>query len=76
VFLAIGVRPNTSLVAPLGIKVDDHGYILTDGQGRTSLPRIYAAGDVTGGVQQIVTAVSKGSVAAMSVFEDLGRHTG
>ncbi|GAU09520.1 FAD-dependent oxidoreductase [Desulfoplanes formicivorans] len=73
VFLAIGIKPNTSIVTPLGIKVDANGYVQTDGQGRTSLPRIYAAGDVTGGVQQIVTAVSEGSVAAMSVFEDLGR---
>lgn len=38
---------------------------------RTSRPFIYAAGDITGGVKQIVTAVSQGAVAALSVFEDL-----
>jgi len=39
---------------------------------RTSRPRVYAAGDLTGGSMQIVTAVSEGSLAALSAFEDLG----
>ena len=73
-FLAIGIIPNTGVVAHLGVGMRPDGYIRTDGQGRTNLPRIYAAGDVTGGVQQIVTAVSEGGVAAMSIFEDLSRH--
>lgn len=72
-FLAIGITPNTGVVTHLGVDIMPDGYIRTDGQGRTNLPRIYAAGDVTGGVQQIVTAVSEGGVAAMSVFEDLSR---
>jgi thioredoxin reductase (NADPH) len=32
---------------------------------------VYAAGDITGGVKQIVVAVSQGSVASLSVFEDI-----
>jgi thioredoxin reductase (NADPH) len=72
-FLAIGIIPNTGIVAHLGVDTTSDGYIRTDGQGRTNLPRIYAAGDITGGVQQIVTAVSEGGVAAMSVFEDLSK---
>ena len=72
-FLAIGITPNAGVVTHLGVDTTSDGYIRTDGQGRTNLPRIYAAGDVTGGVQQIVTAVSEGGVAAMSVFEDLSR---
>jgi thioredoxin reductase (NADPH) len=70
-FLAIGWEPNSGLAAEIGVKTDDYGYIVVDEGMRTNIPRIYAAGDITGGVQQIVTAVGKGSVAAISVFEDI-----
>jgi thioredoxin reductase (NADPH) len=38
---------------------------------RTSLPNVYAAGDITDAPKQIVVAVSHGSIAAMTAFEDL-----
>ncbi|PKN43474.1 MAG: thioredoxin reductase [Deltaproteobacteria bacterium HGW-Deltaproteobacteria-18] len=73
-FLAIGIVPNVQAVSHLGLAQEPGGYIRVDRQGRTSIPRIYAAGDITGGVQQIVTAVSEGATAAMAVFEDLTRR--
>jgi len=74
VFLAIGIVPNVQAVSHLGLALEAGGYIKVDRQGRTSMPRLYAAGDITGGVQQIVTAVSEGATAAMAVFEDLTRR--
>ena len=74
VFLAIGIVPNVQAVTHLGLAVEPGGYLRVDRQGRTSIPRLYAAGDITGGVQQIVTAVSEGATAAMAVFEDLTRR--
>lgn len=74
VFLAIGIVPNVEAVAHLGLAQEAGGYLKVDRMGRTSIPRIYAAGDITGGVQQIVTAVSEGASAAMAVFEDLTRR--
>jgi thioredoxin reductase (NADPH) len=71
VFVAIGVTPNNKLAYEIGIKLDDAGFIITDRYCRTNIPRIYAAGDITGGVQQIVTAVGSGATAATSAFEDL-----
>ena len=71
VFVAVGQKPNSEFAAKLGVKLDSAGMILIDGFGRTSLPGVYAAGDVCGGPQQIVTAVSAGAVAAMTVFSDL-----
>lgn len=70
-FVAIGWRPETSIAQMLGVKTDDYGYIVADRHMRTNIPRIYACGDVIGGVQQIVTAVGEGSTAALSVFEDI-----
>jgi thioredoxin reductase (NADPH) len=74
VFLAIGIVPNVDAVAHLGLALEAGGYLKVDRMGRTSIPRVYAAGDITGGVQQIVTAVSEGASAAMAVFEDLTRR--
>lgn len=74
VFLAIGIVPNVDAISHLGLELEAGGYIRVDRKGRTSIPRLYAAGDITGGVQQIVTAVSEGATAAMAVFEDLTRR--
>lgn len=71
VFVAIGYIPNNELAAMLGLELDGEGYIKVDSGLRTSVPMVYAAGDVTGGVKQIVVAVSQGSVAAISAFEDI-----
>lgn len=71
VFVAIGLDANVDLAQQLGVLLDDQGYIKVDRQMRTNIPRIYAAGDVTGGVMQIVTAIGEGSTAALSAFEDL-----
>jgi thioredoxin reductase (NADPH) len=72
VFVAIGYVPNNDIAKKLGLELDDQGYIKTDLMTmRTSVPGVYAAGDITGAPKQIVVAVSQGSTAAMSAFEDL-----
>lgn len=71
VFIAIGYEPKNEMARKLGLELDEQGYIKVDGQMRTSKPFIYAAGDITGGFKQIVTAVSQGAVAALTVFEDI-----
>lgn len=71
VFIAVGYTPNNKLATMLGIAVDREGYIEVDGKQRTPLPLVYAAGDVTGGVKQIATAVGQGAVAAITAFEEL-----
>ncbi len=72
VFVAIGYVPNNEIARQLGLELDDQGYIKTDLMTmRTSMPMVYAAGDITGAPKQIVVAVSHGSIAAMTAFEDL-----
>jgi thioredoxin reductase (NADPH) len=71
VFVAIGETPNSEVAARLGCALDKAGHVVVDSGMRTSVPRVYAAGDVTGGVRQIVTAVGQGGAAALSLFEDL-----
>lgn len=73
VFVAIGYVPKNEIAKDLGLALNGEGYIKADlTTMRTSMPRIYAAGDITGGSKQIVVAVGQGSMAAMSAFEDIG----
>ncbi|MBI4822837.1 MAG: FAD-dependent oxidoreductase [Nitrospirae bacterium] len=71
IFIAIGYKPNNSLAKALGLTLNEEGYIKVDERMRTSMSGVYAGGDITGGVKQIVVAVSQGSVAALSAFEDI-----
>jgi thioredoxin reductase (NADPH) len=64
-FIAIGVTPKAHFLADI-LKLDDEGYILTDGECRTSMPGVFAAGDVRKKIlKQIATAVGDGAVAAI-----------
>jgi thioredoxin reductase (NADPH) len=71
VFIAIGYVPNNELAKKLGVETDEEGYIKIDKAHRTNVKGIYAAGDITGGIKQIVTAVGQGAVAAMTIYEDI-----
>jgi thioredoxin reductase (NADPH) len=67
-----GADPNTALARALGVATNDAGYIIVDTEGRTSLPRVYAAGDVTRlFAHQLATAVHEGATAASSLRYDL-----
>lgn len=71
VFVAVGEVPSSQLASELGVKMDPGGFVITDKSFRTNVPFVYAAGDVSGGIRQIVAAVHGGAAAALSSFEDL-----
>jgi thioredoxin reductase (NADPH) len=74
VFVEIGFDPDTKLTGPLGVQLDESGFVIVDEGCRTSAPGIYAAGDVTTGtnrMRQLVTAAAEGAIAADSAFEDI-----
>ncbi len=71
VFIAIGEIPSNSLAADMGVEINQGGYILTDKKQNTNIPRIYAAGDNTGGFKQWIVASGEGAVAALSAYEDI-----
>ncbi len=65
-FIYVGTVPNSEVVKRL-VNVNDQGYIITDEDMRTSIPGIFAAGDVRRkSLRQVVTAASDGAVAAVS----------
>src|SRR5258708_6345270 len=57
----------------IGVKTGGRGEIVTDELGRTANPRIWAAGDVTGGPQFVYTAAAQGSAAAANALQNAGR---
>lgn len=71
VFVAVGEVPSSQLAAELGLDMDAGGFVNVDKSFRTNVPFVYAAGDVTGGIRQIVAAVHGGAAAALACFEDL-----
>ncbi|MEM4250825.1 MAG: NADPH-dependent glutamate synthase [Candidatus Bathyarchaeia archaeon] len=68
VIVAIGQGPNPIIrhTTP-GLKVDEDGYIVVDGRGRTSRPGIWAAGDVVPGSDTVIEAMGGGRRAARDI---------
>ena len=70
VFVAIGNTPNASFIN--SISVDAKGYVMADESCRTSIPGVFAAGDLrTKRLRQVSTAVADGANAVYSVQEYL-----
>ncbi|WP_174589931.1 NAD(P)/FAD-dependent oxidoreductase [Methanocella conradii] len=68
VFVEIGLSPNVSFARDL-VRLNDRDEIIIDGLCRTSVPGVFAAGDVTSVPQkQIVVAAGEGAKAAMSAY--------
>lgn len=66
VFMFVGIRPNCDFVPP-EIQRDECGFICTDKEMVTSVPGVFAAGDVrVKALRQIVTAVGDGATAAFN----------
>jgi thioredoxin reductase (NADPH) len=74
IFISIGVIPQSELAKKLGVTLDDYGYINVDSQLRTNIKGVYAAGDIRGGLRQIITAAADGAVAALTATEVLGKQ--
>ncbi len=71
VFIYVGLLPQSELAKSLNVELSDRGYIKVDEFQRTNVPRIYAAGDVTGKVAQVIVAAAQGAQAALSAYEDI-----
>lgn len=71
--MQIGLVPNTEWLKGT-LALSRHGEIEIDAKGQTSIPGVFAAGDVTTvPYKQIVIAVGAGATAALSAFDHLIR---
>ena len=73
IFVQIGLLPNTDWLKGT-VELTPRGEIVVDARGETSIPGIFAAGDVTTvPYKQIVIAVGEGAKASLSAFDHLIR---
>ncbi len=71
-FVYVGLKPNTEFLKGK-VDMDEYGFIKTDEKLKTSIPGVYAAGDVrTTMLRQVATAVVDGALAAKLLEEELG----
>ena len=68
---AMGSDPRAELLAALGGKLNSEGCIETDPHQRTTIPGIYAAGDVVNELNQIAVAAGHAAIAATDIHNSL-----
>ncbi|MFV0126584.1 NAD(P)/FAD-dependent oxidoreductase [Streptomyces sp. HMX112] len=71
VFLFPRMVPRDQLLTDLGCHKNDAGWVTTDTAGRTSVPGIWAVGNVTDPRAQVITAAGMGSAAGFALNHDL-----
>jgi thioredoxin reductase (NADPH) len=76
-FIEAGSDPDISYAKDLGVELDEGGYVKITKNGATSVPGVFAAGDITDGsdkFRQVLTAAAEGAIAARSIFQWLKKQ--
>jgi thioredoxin reductase len=73
-FFTIAHHPVTALAAALGCRLDADGRVVVDDHGMTSVDGVYAAGDLTPGMQLLAVAAAEGAVAGVNCATSLHGH--
>ncbi|MBB1440001.1 alkyl hydroperoxide reductase subunit F [Shewanella sp. SG41-4] len=75
IFVQIGLVPNTEWLKGV-VDMTPRGEIIVDERGQTSIPGVFAAGDVTNTpFKQIIIAMGSGATASLGAFDYLIRHS-
>ena len=72
VMYATGRAPNTKDIGleEAGVEINDNGAVAVDGYSRTSVPHVFAIGDVTGRSNLTPVAITEGAAVAQTLFND------
>lgn len=76
IYSALGTSPNAELARGLGARLAGDGRLEVDLHQATSVPGLYAAGDVVRGLNQIAVATAEAAVAATAIHNALRRADG
>jgi thioredoxin reductase (NADPH) len=74
IYTALGLRARSELATRLGADHDADGMLIVDDHQRTSVPGLYAVGDVVAGLAQIGVAMGQAAVAASTINSSLERR--
>ncbi|MDQ1704364.1 MAG: hypothetical protein QOF18_730 [Frankiaceae bacterium] len=75
-FFSVAHEPRTDLARELGCEIDSDGYVRIDADGRTTRPGVFAAGDLTPGIQLVQVAAAQGTVAGIGAALSLQGEPG
>jgi len=70
-YAALGTDVHSTLASVLGAEHDAHGYLICDGHHQTTVPGLYAVGDVAMGLNQIAVATGAAAIAAAHIHLEL-----
>ena len=73
-YVGFGVTVRSALAARLGARCDGYGYLQVDSRQETSVPGLYAAGDVVQSLSQISVAFGQAAVAASAINVSLNEE--
>lgn len=71
IYVALGCSSQHDLARSLGATCDDQGALRVNAHGETTVPRLYAAGDVVRGFNQVIVAAAESAVAATDIHNKL-----
>jgi thioredoxin reductase (NADPH) len=71
VFVSIGSVASSEIAKNININLDERNQIITDKNQKTNIKYVYSAGDITGGLKQLIVACGEGAIAATSAYNDL-----
>jgi thioredoxin reductase (NADPH) len=75
IFILIGIAPNNEILPLDQVQTDEAGFIVTDAEMTTSIPGVYAAGDIRSKrSRQIINAAGEGAVAELAAEHYLGNQ--
>jgi len=74
VYLALGCSSQHGLARSLGARCDEQGALVVDAHQQTTVPGLYAAGDVVRGLNQVVVAAAESAIAATDIHNKLRGH--
>lgn len=74
IYPVLGCTPGTAALAGLCMKTDSAGKLVVDGSMETSVPGLFAGGDVVSGLNQISVAVGHAAIAATCIHNRLPRN--
>jgi thioredoxin reductase (NADPH) len=75
VFVFVGLDPNSQFLKRTEVKLDEIGFVITDQHLQTTMPGVFAAGDIrSGATMQIASAAGEGATAALKLREYLEGH--
>jgi len=67
IYSALGMHLRSELAVSAGAEIDDEGAVLTDRHQQTTVPGLYAAGDVVHGLSQVSVAAGQAAIASTAI---------